>query len=89
MWSPTGTEIFFWSDGNMVSVQVESADDLEFTTPVTLFSRPGHRDEYHVTSDGRRFLQIVPDQPADLPSGLQIQVVLNWFEELKRLVPVR
>ena len=37
-------------------------------------------------SDGQRFLMIQnvePEQPAT-----QINVVLNWFEELKRRVPV-
>ncbi len=37
---------------------------------------------YDVHPDGKRFLMIDPGRP---PNDLVI--VLNWFEELKRLVP--
>ena len=37
------------------------------------------------TADGQRFLMI---QPLETAAGAsQLQVVLNWFEELKRKVP--
>jgi hypothetical protein len=42
---------------------------------------------YDVAPDGQRFLgirDINPDPPAN-----QINVVLNWTEEVKRLVPTR
>ena len=42
----------------------------------------GNRAYYDVTSDGQRFLMV----QAVAGAG-QIHVVLNWFEELKRLVP--
>jgi len=37
---------------------------------------------YDISSDGQRFLMI-----RDQRKEVQINVVLNWFEELKRLVP--
>ena len=41
---------------------------------------------YDVSPDSQRFLMIKPvsEQPADV----ELQVVQDWFEELKRLVPV-
>jgi hypothetical protein len=39
---------------------------------------------YDVTADGQRFVMLQPDEGSN-PS--QITVVLNWFQELKRLVP--
>ena len=46
------------------------------------------RELFYVTPDGRRFLMIKKgggtDQTVAPPSLI---VVLNWFEELKRLVP--
>jgi len=87
VWSRTGDEIFFWSDADMRSVRVVSADRLEFTTPVTLFTRPAHRNEFDVTGDGKRLLHVVPDREAGSTSQVQIQVVLNWFDELKSRVP--
>jgi hypothetical protein len=40
---------------------------------------------YDVTPDGRRFLMVKANEDAE--SGQQINVVLNWFEELKQKVP--
>ena len=44
---------------------------------------------YDVSPDGQRFLMIKPVEAfeAGLTSGQQIVVVLNWFQELERLVP--
>jgi hypothetical protein len=42
---------------------------------------------YDVTSDGQRFLRVQPMHPD--PPTHEIQVGLNWFEELKRLVPTK
>ena len=41
---------------------------------------------YDVSADGQRFLMLRPvEQPSQ--STTQINVVLNWFEELKQKVP--
>jgi eukaryotic-like serine/threonine-protein kinase len=47
--------------------------------------------DYDMTPDGKRFLMIVPAGPAGpgAPPPPQINIVLNWTEELKRLVPSR
>ena len=42
---------------------------------------------YDVSPDGRRFLRVQEMEPEQPPS--QINVVINWQEELKRLVPTR
>jgi len=39
---------------------------------------------YDISPDGQRFLMIKAEEEA----AAQINVVLNWFEELKRLVPI-
>ena len=46
--------------------------------------RPGFPN-YDVTRDGQRFLMIKKDKETALAE--RIHVVLNWSEELKRLVP--
>ncbi len=58
-------------------------------SPVVLFtgrySIVGPVVDYDISPDGQRFLMI---KEADEEEGQgQINVVLNWFEELKRLVP--
>jgi hypothetical protein len=40
---------------------------------------------YDVSPDGQRFLMIKDDQQQ---GAARINVVLNWLEELKRLVPI-
>ena len=42
---------------------------------------------YDVAADGQRFLMIKSSVPD--PGAQQMNVVLNWFEELKQRVPVR
>jgi len=46
-------------------------------------TNPGFTQYYDISTDGQRFLMIKLEQQ----EGAQINVVLNWFEELKRLVP--
>ena len=41
---------------------------------------------YAVSPDGQRFLMLKPAEHAD-DAPTQINIVLNWFEELKRRVP--
>jgi len=48
------------------------------TTPV-----PAGLQYYDISPDGQRFLMIKRER-----EEAQINVVLNWFEELKRLVPI-
>ncbi len=74
------------TDSVMV-VTVGTASEFEAGRPRLLFqgrylqnSGYGSRN-YDIAPDGRRFLMIKPGVPiAQLP---QINVVLNWFEELK------
>ena len=40
---------------------------------------------YDVSADGQRFLMLKPVEQEAAPT--QINVVLNWFEELKQKVP--
>ncbi len=41
--------------------------------------------QYDISPDGRRFLMMKEVERGETQA--QINVVLNWFEELKRLVP--
>jgi hypothetical protein len=42
---------------------------------------------YDASPDGQRFLMIKEDPNERAPAGMVI--VLNWIDELKRLVPIR
>jgi hypothetical protein len=64
---------------------------LEIGSPQVLFERPNAarfgNAPYDVSPDGR-FLMLAPAGPAgEPPENQEIEVVLNWFADLKRLVP--
>jgi hypothetical protein len=45
---------------------------------------------FDILPDGKRFIGVVPvGQPQPGAAGFQIQVVLNWFEDVKHRVPTR
>jgi hypothetical protein len=47
----------------------------------------GELNSFDVSPDGKRFLMI--EEPDQVASVAQIDIVLNWLEELKRTVPIR
>jgi hypothetical protein len=74
----------------MMSVSLSLQPTLTAATPRVLFEAQhaltsGHLQEYDVSPDGSRFLMIRGSAQEETPS--QIRIVLNWFDELKRLVP--
>ncbi len=91
-WARNGRELFFRYGNKMMVVEISTEPALKVTAPRVLFegryirsgTRPGY-PEYDVTANGRRFVMVQPVEPESAPT--QINVVLNWFEELKRLVP--
>jgi serine/threonine protein kinase/Tol biopolymer transport system component len=89
VWSADGSELFYRSGDKVMAVAVETEPDLTTGTPRVLFEGPyvmylGGGNNYDVSPDGRRFLMIRRELG---PAPRQINVVLNWAEELKRLVP--
>ncbi len=86
VWSRDGKELFYrWGD-RMMAATVETQPEFKVTGTEVLFKGRYLTNEYHnydVAPDGR-FLMIQESQESTPP---EIHVVLNWFEELKRLVP--
>jgi len=93
LWSRNGKEIFYRVGDKMMAVDVATAP-FSMSKPHELFERSylpntnGYaRPNYDVSADGQRFLMVKPVEERDEPT--QINVVLNWTEELKRTVAVR
>ena len=87
-WSPAGNELFFYSEGQLMVVRYESREGrFDAGEPQPLFEVPGFLNgseySYAVAPDGQRFLML-----KNVDKDPQINVVLNWFEELKERVPV-
>jgi Tol biopolymer transport system component len=88
VWSHDGSELFYRNGDQLLSVPM--GEDVG--APEILFEKPFHRTRsdvvgapnYDVTADGKGFIMLAFDDEA---APAQIDVVLNWLEELKRLVP--
>ncbi len=89
MWGPDGRELFYRLPGKSVMVvDVETGDRFDRSTPRPLFPDTYFTsvvNNWDMSPDGR-FLMIKKD--ASPVAATEIVVVLNWMEELKRLVPV-
>jgi serine/threonine-protein kinase len=89
-WNSSGRELFYRQGDKMLAVDISTQSGFSAGKPRVLFQgpyepSPGSNPNYDVSPDGKRFLmlkQVEQDQPAT-----QINVVLNWFEDLKRRVP--
>src|SRR5204863_8365654 len=86
-WSRNGRQLFFRQGEFLMSVPVEGSP-LRFGPPQRLFEFDGriygdnpNITNYDVAPDGR-FLAVKSDAAA----SDEIQIVLNWSEELKRLL---
>ena len=82
-WAKNGRELFYREGNKMMAVPVTTQPTFRAGAPTLLFEGES-RVSYDVTPDGQRFLTI---QKGEQEAATQINVVLNWFEELKRLVP--
>jgi serine/threonine-protein kinase len=92
VWAHRGQELFYRNGEAMMVVGIKTEPTFTAGSPVVLFTGrytiagSGGFVNYDISPDGQRFLMI---KAADEEEGqqAQINVVLNWFEELKRLVP--
>ena len=92
VWSRNGEELFYRNGNQMMAVEITTEPSFSAGTPRLLFEgafRRGSvlRADYDVTPDGQRFVMLQQGGPDS--GATQINVVLNWFEELKQRVPVQ
>ena len=95
-WGRNGKELFYrslWDSkgfSSMMAVDLSTEPNFTVGRPRELFKGKYGGTlpvrSYDVTNDGQKFLMIQDVSPPREPVT-QIQIVLNWFEELKRLVP--
>ncbi|MBI3050002.1 MAG: PD40 domain-containing protein [Acidobacteria bacterium] len=94
-WSPKGNRIFYRQGNAMMAVDVAPGERVTFGKPKKLFDAgwelgvgwdPAVNASFAVMPDDERFLMI-RYEPAAIPT--RINVILNWFQELNRRVPVR
>jgi Tol biopolymer transport system component len=89
LWAPDGRELYYRRGPSLMAVPFRSESPDVPQRPSVLFTRNDMMDDYgwglnyDIAPDGRRFLML----KRIMPEFRQINVVQNWFEELKRLVP--
>jgi len=92
VWNRNGRELFYRSGDKMMAVDIATQPSFAAGKPRMLFAgqylpTPTTFPNYDVSPDGQRFLMLKPTEQARA-APTQINVVLNWFEELKQKVPV-
>jgi len=89
IWDSSGKMLYYRSGNTMKAVAIEIEPSFSVGEPNDLFTEFSARNmivrNYDFDSANRRFIMVKPLQEESTPT--QINVVLNWFEELKRLVP--
>jgi serine/threonine-protein kinase len=96
-WSPDGKELLYRQRGQAFAVSVTTQPTFAFGHPMPVNAGPIRERgpqverEHDMTRDGKRFVGVIAGgtaQSATTPAS-QLQVVLNWFEELKARVPTK
>ena len=88
LWERDGNELFYRNGDQMMIVSVQTNPVLRAEKPGLVFEGSsylfgGGGAGYDISTDGQQFLMV---KAVEGSTG-QINVILNWFEELKRLVP--
>ena len=99
LWSPEGSELFYRPAAQSGERTLRSVDIVtepafafsnEQTLPVAGFNVVSAYRDYDMSPDGKRLLMVFPADQSDSGETArpQVNIVLNWFEELKERVPV-
>jgi Tol biopolymer transport system component len=89
VWNRNGRELFFRNGNKMMAAPIDTQQGFSAGTPKMLFQGQyvtlgNSTPNYDVTADGQKFLMLKTTVPPT-----QINVIVNWFEELKQKVPAR
>jgi serine/threonine-protein kinase len=99
LWSPDGRELYYRNGESVMAVPVETRPIFKPGKPKALFRGTYFSvivgqavlSQWDISPDGKRFLMMKEatstGKPAESPR--KINIVLNWFEELKQRVPVK
>ena len=90
VWNPKGRELFYRSGSKMMAVEVTTQETFSAGKPKMLFEgtyvpTPRSFPDYDISPDGQRFLMLKANEQVQAPT--QIDVVVNWTEELKQKIP--
>ena len=100
LWSPDGQELFYRSGDATMDVDIETEPKFKHGNPKIIFRGTYSTNTllktattpWDIHPNGKKFLMIKPPAstgavPAAAAPRLKINIVVNWFEELKQRVP--
>ncbi len=88
IWSSDGRTLLYREGLKWMSVAVQTQPEFRAAAPRLMFEGPYLNVpgvSYDVAPDGQRFIML--EESIKQPPTTHLNVVLNWFEELKRRVP--
>jgi Tol biopolymer transport system component len=91
LWSHDGRELFYRNGNSVFAVDVQTEPTFKVGNPRLLFQKAYSSGIGHIwdlSPDGKRFLMMKEADTAAAGAPRKINVVLNWFEELKQRVPL-
>jgi hypothetical protein len=91
LWSRGGKQLFYRLSGKAWAVDIKTGAGFSAGKPRLLFDKAGFGTSavarnWDISLDSQRFLMVKLDTKIP-PPVTEMVLVLNWFEELKRLVP--
>lgn len=82
----TGGQLLFLSAGRMMVADVQTHPGLRVGYTRPLNERRDAQHRIMPLPDGRRFLML---SPRAMEGPIELRIILNWFQELERLAPIR
>jgi serine/threonine protein kinase len=99
LWSPEGRELFYRSGDAVMMVPVKTDPSFSYEKPKRLFQKTYvsanmklstlELHPWDISPNGKRFLMMKESDPATAELPRKINIVVNWFEELKQPIPVK
>jgi eukaryotic-like serine/threonine-protein kinase len=92
VWPRSGRQLFYRAGDTMMVVDVETTPTFSAGKPRKLFDKAYERSialwpNYDASPDGQRLLMVRREEPS--PQATRINVVLNWYDELRQKLPVQ
>jgi serine/threonine protein kinase len=95
LWSPDRQELFYVNGDKIMAVSVKTDPTFSSESPRILFKGTYAFvfgvSQWDISRDGKRFLMMKGAEPsASTATGpRRINIVVNWFEELRQRVPIK
>jgi serine/threonine-protein kinase len=89
LWSPDGKELYYYSGDAVMAVEVQTEPAFEAGKPTVLFkwsyfyTEIDNLNPWDINPNDERFLMIKEYESGAKDTPHQINIITNWFEELK------